>query len=167
MTHGWTRYALDQGWIDDMASDIASVVGPNWRAGALHWEGYANTLLVTALPHAKQEGVSLGRQLVEQGWTRIHFIAHSAGAALIQSATEYIKCHPVAGLPVPVIHETFLDPYLGIGHPGRTQYGMQADWADNYFSHDLGGYVLYVLTKGPLVNAHNVEVTWLDKVGRR
>jgi len=163
VTHGWTLLSPNQTWIDDMGSEIASVVGPNWAVKAVHWENIARTLLPgTALYHAKQVGFHLGKQLVEQGWTHIHFIAHSAGAGLIQAATEYIKSHPVSGLSVPDIHETFLDPYLGIGHPGRASYGAQADWADNYFSHDVRGEHPYTLTEGRLVQAHNVEVTWLD-----
>jgi hypothetical protein len=122
----------------------------------LNWEDRSTTVTPDgALEQARQIGTNLGRQLRNQGWVHIHFIAHSAGSDLIQSATEYLKGAGVT----PSIHETFLDPYLGIGYAGRGYYGLQADWADNYFSHDR---LTRSFTEGALAHAHNVEVTWLD-----
>ena len=92
------------------------------------------------------------------GWSHVHLIAHSAGSALIQAAAKYIHFNSSI-----TIHTTFLDPYVGLNHAGVQEYGRYADWADDYFSHDLlTGGEFFSLTEGPLDYAHNVEVTWLD-----
>ena len=111
-----------------------------------------------ALNNATQEGISLGNSIVAQGWGHVHFIAHSAGAELIQVATEIIK----ANSPSTVVHCTFLDPYVGINFDGQHVYGNGANWSDRYSAHgdDISAAGPY--TDIPLDSAYNVDVTALD-----
>jgi len=98
-------------------------------------------------------GPELGKKVADGEYDHVHFIAHSAGAAAISMASEYVK----ADSPDTVVHTTFLDPYMPLG--ARGFYGHAADWADNYFT--LGG----IFTGGALPNAYNVDVTGLDPNG--
>jgi len=165
VTHGWQFFPTppDVSWIDRMAESIRANAPANWQVDTRNWVPSAwKAFPDTALSNAKNEGRKLGRDLGSQGWVHVHLIGHSAGSMLIQSACEALK---EAASP-PTVHLTFLDPYLGFNETGRALYGDRADWADSYFSHDLtdtaGGPLAPSLTEGPLVNAFNVEVTWLD-----
>ena len=122
--------------------------------------------MTDALSNGKQEGISLGNSILNQGWTHVHFIAHSAGAGLIQAATDTIK-NPTTGLPSTVIHETFLDPFVGFDFAGVTSYGKGADWADQYFTRDSLTSLSGPYTQSPLDYSYNVDVTQLDpnKIG--
>ncbi|MDO8650396.1 MAG: hypothetical protein Q7K33_03780, partial [Candidatus Berkelbacteria bacterium] len=92
---------------------------------------------------------------------------HSAGARLIQSASEIIK----SGLSSnTVVHLTFLDAFVGFDYEERGNYGKGANWSDSYFTRDFetsGG--IYPFTESPLKHAYNVDVTWLstNKVSKR
>ncbi|HOW80717.1 MAG TPA: hypothetical protein PK406_14830 [Verrucomicrobiota bacterium] len=59
--------------------------------------------------------------------SHIHFIAHSAGSQVIDTATTWLK---IGGSSAPVIHETFLDAYDPRGQD--SPYGLKAEWSDNY-----------------------------------
>src|SRR5439155_5235641 len=123
----------------------------------LKWIDAAHVALpMYALTHAEQQGKTLGDQIVSQGiWSHIHFIAHSAGAGLIQKAAERIK----SSLLPTTIQCTVLDPYDGALLQYATVYGNGADWTDNYFSRDLDSGVW---TQQPLLRAYNADVTTLD-----
>ena len=165
VTHGWEPVGIfaDISWVTGMADSIrqqlANTGRTNWLVVPWDWVGSASTPFPDlALGNAHNVGRNLGKQIVNAGWSHVHFVAHSAGAALIQSATDYIKQNSSI-----TVHETFLDPYLGMHRAGTHEYGHLADWADNYFSHDtLTGGEVFSLTEGPLDYAYNVEVTWLD-----
>lgn len=102
----------------------------------------------------------LGSNLASHGWANIHFIAHSAGSQLIQSATEAIKSSSSSGT---VIQCTFLDAFDGVLLGRVGEYGNGADWADSYFTHAYDTYDPIVhRTDQPLSHAYNVDVTQLD-----
>jgi len=78
----------------------------------------------------------------------------SAGAGFVEATAKAIK----AVSPSTEIHSTFLDPYVSLLLTGVDAYGANADWADNYSAQDwTGGF-----TDSQLVNAYNVDVSWLD-----
>jgi hypothetical protein len=107
------------------------------------------------MPNAEKLGVQLGTQLAAQAWQHVHFIAHSAGSALIQKASESLR-----NLAAETeIHTTFLDPYVDLNYYGRSWYGKSADWSDCYYAVDAE---TTDRTDGPLCHAYNVEVTWVD-----
>ncbi|KND47803.1 MAG: protein of unknown function DUF323 [Parcubacteria bacterium C7867-002] len=174
-THGWTlKLPLafsppDPAWVDGMSNSIAQFLTANslatWQVHGYRWVQNSWTKSpMTALHNAKQEGEVLGTYIAAQGWTHVHLISHSAGAALIQAICQRIK----AMSPTTTVQCTFLDPFVGTDYAGLTDYGLGADWADSYFSRDgLTGGEIWPLTEGVLDNAYNVDVTQLDpnKVG--
>ena len=160
VTHGWEPFQqrANIGWIDDMAGAIKAKVPGNWKAEPFHWELWAALPLPDlAVDAGLVVGTLYARQhLVPQHWKHVHFIGHSAGSAVIEAMARELKSAPNP----PDVHLTFLDPYTKTTLKGRDAYGVGADWAENYFSKDL---LSNVYTEGPLLHAHNVEVTWLDE----
>ncbi|MBI4661759.1 MAG: hypothetical protein HY735_23295, partial [Verrucomicrobia bacterium] len=150
-------------WVDDMVKDIdQSLVTKglnNWQLFAYKWkEGASTPFPDDALRNAANEGGKLGKDIVNQGWSHVHLIAHSAGAGLIQAAAEVIKS---SGVPT-VVHTTFLDAYVGLDEAWRSRYGKGSDWSDSYFSDDISDRLLEAqLTGGAFPWSHNVNVTWL------
>jgi hypothetical protein len=63
---------------------------------------------------------------------------------------------------------TFLDPFIGAFHEWRNTYGDDANWADCYFTQELGLDPTDLLTGsfgwtgGDLGYAYNVDVDWTD-----
>lgn len=178
LTHGWSpdiplwpdTPPSDVPWLNDLAGSVSGYLGShalgNWQVVAYKWLANSFTLLPDkAAENGAAEGKNVGLDIVKQRWSHVHLIGNSAGAAFIQGATDMIKAFPSSSI---VVHETFLDPYLQIGYPGRSSYGRNADWADCYFAHDyltddLGSLILQpALTEGRLANAYNVNVTQLD-----
>ncbi len=163
VTHGWTKFAPDQSWIDTMSNSISTYLAgagvTDWQVYGYYWAPNSATPFPDgALVNATQEGISLGNSIVNQGWTKVHLIAHSAGAQLIQTATEVIK----GRAPSTVVQCTFLDPYVGTDYAGRTTYGNGADWSDRYASsHDIDA-LEGIFTDVPLYSSYNVDVTALD-----
>lgn len=173
VTHGWINRTFspispdDPAWVDGISNVISGYLTShsltNWQIYGYKWvDGAWKVFPTHALNNAKQAGEILGDCLGSQGWSHIHLIAHSAGAGLIQAATERIKT-----LTNTTVHCTFLDPYVGRHYEGVSRYGTNADWSDQYFSRDsltrnrgLGS--LGPLTESPLDNAYNVDVTPLD-----
>lgn len=165
VTHGWqpSWKPVDVSWVVAMTNAISKFLTgnslSNWQINAHIWVEKANTLFPrTALDNGEQEGGVLGRSLVRDNWEHIHFIAHSAGSALIQAATEVIT----KGSSNTTIHETFLDAYTGLTYGGRKKYGSGAEWCDSYFTRDKETLPAFDLTEGPLDHTYNVDVTWLD-----
>lgn len=161
VTHGWqpiwTKPQMD--WVIEATNLITQHLKTkglnNWQVHAHDWLGKAHTFLPgSALDTGEQEGHKLGTEITSNNWSHIHFVAHSAGSALIQQATRVVKTLA----PKTTIHETFLDAYVGGIYGGKSKYGAGADWAEHYFSQDPET----ILTDKLLKNAHNVEVTWLD-----
>lgn len=165
VTHGWIpRFTLATvppsesvvEWVDEMADLIRGTLeqrsADNWQVASHKWVRKAWTPFPgKALENAVFEGKVLGKTLDEQGWQHIHFISHSAGAALVETASRMLDSEVI-------VHLTFLDAYAP-SSDWRVQYGAGADWADSYSSRDT---FTDDTTEGPLPNAHNVDVTWLD-----
>ncbi len=168
ITHGWIPLwddpAVDMAWVDEMSNSIVQYLdnnglGNEWQVFGCKWPSWNNGAHVltptAALSNGEQYGKKLGDSIVAlNGWSQIHFIAHSAGAGLIQKATEEIK----ATLPTTVIQCTFLDAFDGAFLEKTGVYGNQANWADSYFSRDS----TREWTEQPLPHAYNVDVTTLD-----
>lgn len=172
ITHGWQTEEPEGDnpppplWVTEMAGIIEPQVADNWQVVPLSWVKDAYTGPLIPLPvrranlaydNAEDIGARLGTRLRAQTWQHIHFIAHSAGGALIQTATDILK----AKSSPPTIHETFLDPYPRSNRSGVNWFGKGADWADCYYTaddNDTGKH-----TDGGLIYAHNVEISPLDK----
>ncbi len=163
VTHGWSPKELnpfqvpsDCDWLISMTNAITQyltahgmnnyqVVGYRWLPNSWTWTA------PDALCNAKGEGANLGSAIAVQGWSHVHLIGHSAGAEVIQEASQWIKAQGKT------VQCTFIDPYVGNDYAGAANYGSGDDWSDCYFSHDVTGDV----TEQPLVNAYNVNVTQL------
>src|SRR3989344_5840059 len=170
VTHGWIPLwdtDRDVSWVDNMTNNIQRYLTANglnnWQVVAYKW---INDAYVPwpgdALANGEEKGMKLGECIARDRWSHIHFIAHSAGSALIQAATEAVK-DPRMGSADTTIHETFLDAYVGFGYNGEEKYGKLADWSDNYFAHDLITLgEVWQLTEGPLDHTYNVDVTGID-----
>ena len=157
----------DPTWVDAMSNSIANYLTAhsihNWQVLGYKWVNDSWRVLPdTSLENAKQHGVDIGHQILASGYTHVHFIAHSAGAGLIQAATDVIKNH-TTGNPAVVVHETFLDPYVGTGFSGTGHYGESANWADNYSAKDdETGNEILPFTYNILSHSYNVDVTYID-----
>lgn len=174
VTHGWIKLIdnplTSTVWVDDMTIRIQQyldnerlnnwqVIGHKWFEGARPIDPIPLSAAQKALNNGIQVGNEFGKCLASEGWTHIHLIGHSAGAALIQSCAEVIK----SITPSTTVHCTFLDAFVGSDKAGIVNYGKGVDWADSYFSHDfLTGGEQWPFTEGPLDFAYNVEVTWID-----
>ena len=172
VTHGWIPKSDGEtappnpDWIDDMANLVRSNLGSrglnNWQVETFKWKEKAwfSTPISKLLDNAEKEGGSLGDCVGNQGWSHIHLIGHSAGAAVIQAATLNIKSKNIDT----VVHTTFLDAYIGITYGGRSRYGVTADWADHYFTLDADthDYLFFGRTASKLDHAYNIDISWLD-----
>lgn len=159
VTHGWQPLwkQPQMDWVIQFTNAVTKYLKENnlnnWHVHAHDWLEKANTKTpMSAIGNAESEGYKLGNLLLDQKWGNIHFVGHSAGSALIQAATEALKESQA------VIHETFLDAYVGVAFSGKSKYGRFADWAEHYFSYDPDT----ILTDRILENAYNVDVTSLD-----
>ena len=181
VTHGWQPNIDNLGfpspdikWVNTMSNNIVTYLNSHgligWQVFGYSWINNAWTFNPSdALNNAKKEGQQLGNSILKQGWTHIHLIAHSAGAGLIQSATESIK-NPTTGKPSVLVHETFLDPFVGADFAGVITYGRGANWADQYFTRDnetkidpfVSLFQIAPYTESSLLHAYNVDVTYLD-----
>lgn len=168
VTHGWNP---DLSWVRAMTNSIGQYLTnnnlTNWQVAGYEWASNASTGFLPsdaqeALENARREGIKIGNPLVLQEWSHIHFIGHSAGAGLIQAATEVIKTNSSST----TVHCTFLDAYVGKHYEGIQSYGSQADWSDSYFSRDagtrFGSLMTGPFTESLLDHAYNVDVTPLD-----
>jgi hypothetical protein len=165
VTHGWLPSLiytplylppLLPAWVTNMAGSIQSKISSDWQVVAVDWSLEAWTASpFTALDHAKSKGAQLGKQIAAAGFQQVHLIAHSAGSGLIQTIADQLVKSPNPPL---IIQSTFLDPFLGYDLEEQINYGKNANWSDCYFADDeAGGY-----TSGGLVNAYNVDVSWVD-----
>ena len=177
ITHGRTPTAADwQGqldWLNGMKNSIQQVVPANWAVITYLWESDSTCSVFTVadgvlLARATRHGKQVGDELLLQGlsrpggkWQHIHFIAHSAGSELIETASRIVK--PNVSQSAPIIHTTFLDPFTGTSDGNRSRYGGNSNWSDNYFSFspDTWDHINH-RTFGSMTHAHNVNVTGLD-----
>ena len=159
-------------WVDMMSNSVSAYLTAhhmtNWQVLGYKWiEGAQRFVPDTVLNNARQFGAVVGKHIVSEGYTHVHFIAHSAGAGLIQSATDTIRSSPSSSSVI--IHETFLDPYVGILGSGVSEYGQGTDWADNYFARDWETETfgnLFPFTDSVMLHTYNVDVTSLDTIDR-
>jgi hypothetical protein len=145
ITHGWRDNATDPtGWVIDMKNKIKNQIDlTKWDVEAYDWNIGANTGLQDpwqAVVNAEQEGTALGAILSQRNYDRIHFIAHSAGSQVVNTAAFEIRrrtgarspsCDPDnPDLSGPIIHATFLDAY----DPNRNAslYGRCSNYAEQY-----------------------------------
>src|SRR5665213_1619274 len=146
-------------WVTNMADAIQAKVPSGWQVVAVDWAleaWYGNGETPDgALNAAKIEGTLLGKEIAGQSWQKVHLIAHSAGAGLIQAIADQLKSLPN---PPTVIQLTFLDPYLGTLTDEQDVYGRNANWSDCYFVQDGSG----PFTSGNISQAFNEDVSWVD-----
>jgi|GEM_PF-5723143 len=170
VTHGWNP---NTNWVIAMTNDITRYLSEsgkdNWQVHAHMWVEKARISAArlgfeTVLYRARGEGNSLGISLGSSVWDHVHFIGHSAGAALIQAAATGAK--KVSSTIS--IHTTFLDPYVGFTFGGTEKYGEDSDWSDHYFTTDeetSDGYLSR--TDSLLKSTYNVDVARLDQSRER
>ena len=152
-----------QGLMD--TKDVWTVATVDWRDAAgygclllpcfVQWNAYAN---------ATSQGEAIGRQLSTTHYDQIHFIAHSAGSQLVDSAAGWLRSHAASGRQ-PFIHTTFLDAYHPF--PDLAVYGGLANWAEQYVDTrdslvSVAGWGVIENTNLTLPNAFNFDVTSLD-----
>jgi formylglycine-generating enzyme required for sulfatase activity len=183
ITHGWNDDG--GGWVKEMAKKICGKLGggqvfydpgtdtvtkvcqcqtKDWDVWIQDWTSKANTGFLYpmgAFANAAAVGENLASHLKGKNYSHIHFIAHSAGANLIDSATNSLK----ENRPSLEIHETFLDAYNPFSNP--TRYGKQADWTDNYVdTRDVtnlsAGLLGFDGTRLFLDNGYNIDVTTIS-----
>jgi hypothetical protein len=177
ITHGRTNTnPPDIAWISTMRDSIDALPLPaNWYAVDYPWTEYSQTDIVRVTGNAQYVGRKAGKDIVDWAqltpnhrWEHIHFIAHSAGAALVEEAAKIVR----TAFPQVDIHTTLLDPYTGFSDEERGSYGAASTWTDDYFdidsdTHDNAvsgtvGLGPYGRTSGPLTHAFSVDVTALD-----
>jgi hypothetical protein len=120
-----------------------------------------------AYTRARTIGEYVGKLLLKGQYDYIHFIAHSAGSNLIQTAVDTI--HEDTSQPKkPEIHSTFLDAYEPNGNISR--YGPYSKWAEHYVdmreSPVQSEFEILDDTYFLLQNAFNFDVTDLDPDGK-
>jgi hypothetical protein len=193
ITHGWNASADD--WVKDMAQSICNEVAKpatpeiylstlnsaclrcranSWDVWIVDWNDRAckDFVYCTAPWEAWQNAPTIGdplQQILKRyNYQHIHFIAHSAGSQVIQTATYGLKESGV----LTTMHETFLDAY----GPSRVvdsvsnrhiseDYGKFANWVDNYV--DTRPLVLNINGSGVntdnsdlhLTHGYNIDVT--------
>lgn len=163
VTHGWNTDSQGFGFWQEMRDRIAASVGPDWKVEAYSWTldsltGPPPFGPEFALANAATLGFGLGEALADQGYQHVHFIAHSAGSALIAAAASRLSSTGTT------VHTTYLDAYTGIfslpGLPGFEQaYGGNAVWSDHYVARDL---LTGDLTDHYLPLVFNVDVSLVD-----
>ena len=146
----------DISWITTMANSIRAKAPSNWEVRTLDWTTVSQAMEPDVVSLAGTVGGHLyGDKLAQQRkWKHIHLIAHSAGASVIEAIAAELKAMPDR----PIIHETFLDPYLGSLHQLQYYFGYNSDWSENYIAANN----LSLWTYAKLPHAHNVDVSWLD-----
>jgi hypothetical protein len=177
ITHGRTPPGEENPheWVGEMEREIRARVSGNWYVIGYEWTEEARDPVkrlgpfsnLGIIPRAEQIANDIGARLKEyskltpnQRWKHAHLIAHSAGSAMIQKICEIITNE------VETIHLTFLDPYaLAMSGSRRSDYGSNADFADNYFA--AGNYFVTkdkfsLVAAGALPKAFNADVSWLD-----
>jgi len=155
LTHGLTNSPDNEHlWVEEIAGRIGEAINPGeWQVHPYKWVEEARKPFWRILAAAKTQGRKVGHDIESQQRSHVHFVAHSAGAALIETASKIIE----QKFPDTVIHCTFLDAYVGRGGHMSSKYGKHSVWSDNYFAIDPLPF-----TQSALSNAHNVDVTWLD-----
>lgn len=166
VTHGWLDKSEGR-WPGEIAYAIDRWVDPNeWTCASFGWKGGAG--VVNSVQAARYARDIAGPRLavaileLEKGFTHIHFIGHSAGAWVIDSAAKQMA----AAMPQADFHLTFLDAYVPdkwepdiLGHLFEDpQKQKNQVWADHYYTRDI----TYKVTQHDLKYARNVDISALD-----
>ena len=152
----------------------------DWRTGAGNWFSSVPSLPPwSAVTIARAVGTAVGATLWNKGYQHIHFVGHSAGSMVINSAKNWLRDN-LEREQRPKIHLTFLDPYepesqllgkfkIGSQFYGLSTYGFGADWVDVYVDTEDSVMDL-VGTEGAslvLMSAYNIDVTKADSARNR
>jgi len=188
ITHGW-KSNIDT-WVTTMSDAIRKQIkkaeeekrlnppDTGWDVCGYDWRDKAKTPGVIQGPsaawlNAEEEGKKLADKLHEDyEYEHIHFIAHSAGSNLIDTAARTLRLNETNSASV-TIHSTFLDAYdpsivTDSGNDdSNSQYGQYSDWAEHYvdmrpvkWTRLTGEFVDY--TRIILPEAYNFDVTKID-----
>jgi len=102
ITHGWSPFITskfplpDVSFVDSMSNAISMNLANreinNWQVYGYKWVQNSWTFYPSdALNNATGEGINLGNAIAALGWSHVHLIGHSAGAEVVQEASERIK----------------------------------------------------------------------------
>ncbi|MBL8879869.1 MAG: right-handed parallel beta-helix repeat-containing protein [Phycisphaerales bacterium] len=170
LAHGWNTSleSYTDFWVP-LRDAIAARVGPDWRVEAYDWTTDSQTGLPPfgpdiAIANAVTHGTQRGTQIAQEPYQHVHFIAHSAGSALISAAAIRIRLEA----PEKTIHTTFLDAFAGIliippyDEFLIESYGVASDWSDHYFTPAESGDPCGPFTTEILPNSYNLDIARLD-----
>ena len=183
ITHGWKGDIGEGMWTTDMANSINGTIkdrinSDEWDVWTYDWSfdarketdnittpvGIKIHVPFQAFVNAISHGKYVGQKIAGLNYDHIHFIAHSAGSALIDTAASWIKA--IDKDSPPTIHCTFLDAYDPRGN--LSPYGLSAIWAEQYVDTRpiLPSLVKeFDTTDTYLQNCYNFDVTPLDPLG--
>src|SRR3989344_2341168 len=177
ITHGWNSNA--EGWVKGMAASIELRLSlahlSDLAVCTFDWRKNAEGLPQDAYLEAETQGEYVGQFLAPHHYDSIHFIAHSAGSNLIQTAADWIQPRS----PGTKIHLTFLDAYEPAG-AALSEYGLDPRnrngpytvhsdwWAEQYVDMRNAPIVPGLIdlrdTNHILLDAYNFDITELDPV---
>ncbi len=170
ITHGCCTSPTDyQATWQPLKPALDAILGQQWHVWVFDWSRSPTYEAGDALNKALDLGESLGSAINWENYDHVHLVAHSAGSAMISILARHAQ-----DADGPIIHTTFLDAYAGVGGLGHTGdvlaltdvYGLNAHWADQYFSLENLGFGACGGTGSPtqrvLPNAFNVDVSALD-----
>jgi pimeloyl-ACP methyl ester carboxylesterase len=161
-------------WPNQLAALIEDELGSNagkWKIVPFDWSEAARTRSAVAINgldsiidairgefeevrmRAIDQGIRIGTQIEEEGYTDIHLYGHSNGAWLIQAIAAHISDSKNLML-------TFFDPYTPWGILGVRPWGDEmvlgegADWAESYMHYGFPPDTNSVLSM-----AYNFDIT--------
>ncbi len=171
ITHGWKPPGYKP-WVDNMKAAVEATIASDgvpgdWDVYGCKWDGGWSASPESALIQGSFLGWEIGKQIKDAGYSKVHFIGHSAGSWLTQNAINRMRSEGSSA----TIHATFLDAFtpwnLGTGPNGL---GFQTDYAEHFVDTIPTGLGFGLLpyggidpTNGRLDAAHNITIT--DVVG--
>lgn len=179
LTHGWNSNGIT--WPAPTSLDIIAKIKQaiingelsgdlsQWCVVSYDWsKDAAQYTPLSAAAYAKMHGQKVAIAIDEMTNLKfIHFIAHSAGSNLINTATLLTEIFDSSI----ITHNTYLDAY----HPDPNNlkaFGAHADWADYYFdTRPLDYFITWPIgevldtTDIPYLTTVNFDVTKLDPEG--